>query len=107
MIHEHKVEGFTGTIKLRLLKFKERMTTIKTLNLSQKNGEVVISDDDIDRFEKLADIVKKNIHEMNLKHKKSGEVFKSMDDLEYYAEFALIVNDLGAKLLSGVQLGNG
>lgn len=106
MIHIHKAKGFKGDIKVRMLKFKERLDVIKSLNIVAKDGEIEISNDNLDKFEKLADIVKKQIHEMDLVHSKSGKEFKCIDDLEYFEEYTVIINDLAGILLNGVSLGN-
>lgn len=106
MIHEHKVKGFTGSIKVKMLKFKERLEVIKSLNIVQKDGEVELSDDNVEKFGRMAELVAKQIQEMDLKHKKSNASFSSLEDLEYYAEYTTVVNEIATILLNGVSLGN-
>lgn len=106
MLHKQTFEGFTGSIEMRMLKFKERLDAIKSLNVTQNDGEIQISTENLEKFEKLVEIVKKQISKVDLTHKKSKTKFENLDDLEYYAEYTEVVNVLSGILLNGVSLGN-
>ena len=90
-------EDWSGSVSLRILPYNERMNFAK---LSSENDG-----DDYDQAVKLNQLLKENIDSLDVKHVKGME-FKSVDDLEYYEEGALLMSKMIPLLIKGAPLGN-
>lgn len=95
-----KNEGFSGTLKIKIPTYKERLKMAKTLSLQK------LSDKEADQFgilEGLIDAVKDHIAEIDLKF--ADESFKSADDLDYFEEGTQLLTEIGHMLINGITLG--
>lgn len=107
MIFEWKsnVENVKGIVKVTIPKYVERMNLLKEINLKTlQNGEVQISSDQIDMMIKIKEVVQSKIVSVDLEINKKK--ITNFDDLEYYSEFNLILNDLSSAIFNGIKLGN-
>ncbi len=107
MIFEWKssVEGVKGSIKIEIPKYAERMNLLKDINLSFiQSGEVKISNDQIETMIKIKDVVQSKVSSVDVEISKKK--INSFEDLEYYAEFNVILNELSSIIFNGAKLGN-
>lgn len=98
-----EVDGFKGTVKLKLLTYKEKLQKQQDLGLKiDKNGEVVI--EDLGKASsKLIENINKHIVNCNLSY--DGVGFTSLDELGYYEEGLVVVLDIAKFLMRGPVLG--
>jgi hypothetical protein len=110
--YKPKHKAFEGSVKLKMPGSKDRVSLIRSLKFEAKkedyNGVSIESiHDDMVVAERMIDIVGSHVVNLDLKHKESGKVFKSLQELDIYKEGSELIGEIGNVLLSGVSLGNG
>jgi len=105
-----KENPFTGTMKIKIPKYKERMKLLRDLNVGfDKDGEVETSKgtQGVDSAIRMIELAEEHLVSLDLTHKPTKESIKSLDDLEYCEEGTIIINQIGQAVLTGAKLGNG
>lgn len=96
--------GFTGEIKLRVPKYKERIRLLKECNLSvDENGEMGKGAAQFDSVEKIIDVTESHVISVSLRYGEQ-EIYE-VEELGYYQEGVELLNEVGNLILSGFQLG--
>ena len=107
--YKPKHPAFSGSLKLKAPSYKERIGLAKELNFKVENVEgTLVADNKNSQFDvalKLLEIVDKHVISMELTHTESGQVFKSIEDLDYTEEGSSLVDEIGTALMRGVKLG--
>jgi hypothetical protein len=102
---------FDGTVVIKMPRYKERIEMIKKLNLSVTQGEdsleVEPKNKGIDTAVFMSSVVEAHIISVDVTHKESGLVIKTLEELECYKEGIELINEVGAVLFNGLALGNG
>jgi hypothetical protein len=97
-------ELFDGVISVEIPRYKERLDLVKKLNITQKDGEVSV--EQFDNISLVRDIVIDRIRKVELFIKGNGQQIGSMDDLEFFEEFNVILQEISALIFNGIKLGN-
>ena len=99
--YKPKAEGWSGTIKIKVPNYKERLSIVKELNL----GAIAdaSASEQIDLTEKLLDKVMLHVESVDLKFGKQS--FSSFEDLQYCKEGSDLINEVGSVLMTGISLG--
>jgi hypothetical protein len=108
MLHTVKVDsnGFKGSYTIEVPKFTQRLRYIKECNFKlDASGNLSVSIEESDAIIKMIEIASQHVKELNIEHVESGKKFDSMEQMEYDSDCDGILNEIGAKMLSGVQLG--
>lgn len=99
--YKPKAEGWSGTIKLKVPNYKERLAIVKEMNLGSI-AEANVSEQ-LDLTEKLLDRVQLHVEAVDLKFGK--QAFTSFEDLQYCKEGSDLINEVGSVLMQGISLG--
>lgn len=86
-------EGWSGSFKMKLLPYQERL---------KKMQEFSAKDGDVNNMQKLISDLKENL--VSIKVERDGEVFESLEDLEFYEDGAKVINELATVALKGVPV---
>lgn len=92
--------GFSGTLKIKIPTYKERLKMAKTLSLDKLQDKDAAQ---LDILDGLIDAVKSHIATIDLKF--AGEVFKTVDDLDYFKEGTDLLTEISQVLINGISLG--
>jgi hypothetical protein len=90
----------TGIIEIEIPTYKERLSLIKDLGFSSADE----GEEGLEKAKNLIEIVEKRVRKVEIKLK-NGEEIKSLEDLGYYKEGTLVINDIGRLIISGFELG--
>ncbi|MGV8130803.1 MAG: hypothetical protein ACP5N7_01745 [Candidatus Pacearchaeota archaeon] len=97
-------EKVKGEIVIEIVKAQERLKLIKDLNLTQVNDKIEINEEMLDRIEKMNDIARNKISSINLV---IGDInITTLEELEYFDIYQLIMNEICGIILNGIPLGN-
>lgn len=99
---EGKKATYSGTVKLKLLPFKERNKMMKQLNIKTDQAEAELNDN-LDMLDRFADVVKENLLSMDVK--KGKTVFKGLEDIDFDDSVAEFYGEVGSVVVSGINLG--
>lgn len=98
---------FEGEIKIRAPKYTERVGYLKQAVLSTENNELNVTAMNADRIERMVEIAKRHIEEVNIVRIEDGYEFKSVDDLEYDTDGGNLLVQVASSVMEGVRLGKG
>ena len=90
-------DSMEGTVQMEIPTYKERLSLIKAHGIM--NEKI----DEIERADKMLDLVEKHIKAVSIRLK-SGEEINSITDLGYFQEGTNLTNRLGRLLIGGVSL---
>jgi len=93
--------NYTVTVELKLLKYSERLKLLKELKVTGVEGN--IESDAINQAEGLIELTKKQV--ISIKIKTEDKEYNSLDDLEYFAEYQDIMNELMVIVVKGAKMG--
>jgi hypothetical protein len=93
--------NYTVTVELKLLKYSERLKLLKELKVTGVDGN--IEADAINQTEGLIELTKKQV--ISIKIKTEDKEYNSLDDLEYFAEYQDIMNELMVIVVKGAKMG--
>jgi len=87
---------FTGYVELQIPTYKERLTLVKEVGMFDEKQAM-------NNLDKMFEIVESRVKEVKMKY--GNEEFNSLDELSYYSEGSLIINECGKIILQGIPLG--
>lgn len=103
-INKSESHEFEGEIVLTVPKYKERLKLLKQTNMKfNAKGEISSEVDQFDMAEKIAEIAEAHIKSIDLT--RDGEKFISIDELEYEADYGVLISEVGSAILSGITMG--
>ena len=109
VVYDVQSKGFTGWVKIALLKYKERLSITRECNFdiqqSGKDVNVQVNQNNIKAMEKLMELVPKHVKGLEVIHQKSKKVAKDWEDIEYDADFDEISQEVAFVVLNGIKLG--
>ena len=89
--------GFTGKATIDIPNYKERITLLQEMGLTEdKVG--------IESTSKMIDLVERSVKTIDFLHE-SGEKITTVSDLGYSREGAEVINHMGRAIIGGVRLG--
>lgn len=98
--------AYEGSIVLRLPTFEERFDYME--KCVEAEGE---KKSDVSNYIKstklMVSLSKSHYESVDIKHKESGEHFKSFDDLQYNPDMHAVMIEVGTMFIQGFKLGNG
>lgn len=97
---------FEGEVKFVIPTYSQRLRYIKETNIGSSD-EGLTEIDGIDRLEKMVEIAKKHIKEVNLVRIEDGFKFDSLELLELDRDGGEVLAEVSQSILAGVKLGNG
>lgn len=109
VVYDVQSKGFSGWVKIALLKYRERLAITRECNfdIKQNKGEVqvAVNQNNLQAMEKLMEVTPKYIKGLEVIHQKSKKVAKSWEDIEYDADFDEISQEVAFVVLNGIKLG--
>lgn len=104
-----KDSGFKGHIMVEVPSYNEQVKLLIDLNTEMSpDGKIEPSNpvEDLKKVEKQNDLIKSHIKSVDIVHSKSKKKFGSFDELTFYREGKLFLNDIVGIILNGPSLGN-
>jgi len=101
-IHKVDMEEIKGEIEISLLPWKERMSKAKEIVYKIVDGNYV-DRHEIEQGEATIDLAISRVASVNLKA--TDIEIKSIDELMFYREGSIIVNEISRIVLNGLSLG--
>lgn len=100
-------EVYEGEVKIKVLKYKERLKLLKDKGFRiTAEGTVEVGDgNQLDAAIQMAEIAEEYVSEVKLKRKDNNRLLKAFEDLEYDQDGVLLINELAGQVLAGVKLG--
>ena len=101
-------EAFEGIIEMEIGSFRQRLKDLSKIGVKfNTSGEIDLSNENsLETYIKMCDVVHSKIKTVKIKHKESGLEFDSLDKLEEYSEYQLIITKLINAFNVGASLGN-
>ena len=98
------LEKVEGHVDINVPKAQERMELLKSVNLKVEDGKASFNNDQVDSIIKINKAVHDRVASINLKIEERE--ITSVDELEYYSIYQLVMNNLSNILFNGIPLGN-
>ena len=101
---------FTGSIRIKMPDYLERAALLKQLSFENTSEGTVEVMGRADKAEKMAaktiEIARNHVVSVQVTHS-CGDVFTSLEDLEYFAPGMALISELSSILIGGLKLGEG
>ena len=89
-------DRFKGKIELEIPTYKERLALVKEVGIMDEKTAM-------DNLDKMFEVVEKRVKKVEIEL--DTQKINSLDELSYYQQGALIINELGQILIQGIPLG--
>jgi|688.fasta_scaffold651794_2 hypothetical protein len=104
-----KAAKWEGSVMLRLPTFDEKYEYIERISIDvDDDGSVQASKaKQIAGVREMVKISQKHYEKVDLKHKETGEVISSFEEMQYSEEMHAVLIEVAGMLLNGFKVGNG
>ena len=104
-----KAAKWEGSVTLRLPTFDEKYEYIERISIDvDDEGNVQASKaKQISGIREMVKISQKHYEKVELKHKESGELISSFEEMQYSDDMHAVLIEIAGMLLNGFKVGNG